>query len=152
MPIFNIQGSKIETNVENKGARRDIIRVSDSVEFDFTPSCDDTDITIFTPHISMLKVLFIDSKINESIVSIVGQHRAKRITLEVATNQLKIINDEIVARITDMFIRKSTELRKDIRWITPMAKTLARAIVAHTTPLVEENKGCVHIGSKKKKY
>jgi hypothetical protein len=143
---------KIETNIENEGARRKIIRFSDSVEFDFTPSCDDTDISIFTPHIPMLKVLFIDSKINESIVSIVGQHRAKRITLEVATNQLKIINDEIIARITAMFSRKSVELRKDIRWITPMAKTLARAIVAHAMPLVEENKGCVHIGSKKKKY
>jgi hypothetical protein len=143
---------KIETNVENKGARRTIIRFSDSVEFDFTPSCDDTDITIFTPHIPMLRLLFIDRKINESMVNIIGQLRAKRITLEVATTQLKIINDEIVARITAMFSRKSMELRKDIRWITPMAKTLARAILAHAMPLVEDNKGCVHIGSKKKKY
>lgn len=143
---------KIETNIENKGARRKIVRFSDSVEFDFVPSADDTDISIFTPHIPMLKVLFIDRKINESIVSIVGQHRTKRISLEVATNQLKIINDEIVARVTTMFSRKSLELRKDIRWITPMAKTLARAIVAHVMPPVEEHKGCVHIGTKKKKY
>lgn len=141
---------KIETNIENKGARRRIVRLYDSVEFDFVSSSDDSDLTIFAPHVPLLKQLFIDHKTNDALIDLAGRMRSKRLSIDDGAKQLKNIRDEICAHIITMFSKKCSVIKHDIYWIGPMAKALTHAIVG-SAPSIVEHKDCIHIGIKKKK-
>jgi hypothetical protein len=143
---------KIETHIENKGARRTVVRTADSVEFDFTPSTDDSDIAIFAPHIPLLKMVFTSRKFNAALTDVVGRMRAKRLTVADGITMLRALSGELTTTIISKFSAKSTNLRREIRWITPMAKTLARAIMAAGGAAldIKEDKGCAHVDAKRR--
>ena len=133
----------IETYVENAGARREITRTGESYMFDFVPISDDSDIEIFRPHVPLLKSLFMTPTMRTKLTAIAGRMQIKR--APDLTYEISALNTELLAYVSGMFQRKSINKKRDMRWITPLAKTICAAIVSSSLPVVKATKGCAHV-------
>lgn len=140
------------------------------IEFDFTFTTNDSDISIFEPHIGILQDVFEIEGVRKKMLSIVDsalihkgrgtkkrkKSKNRKDPMTIDMDVLKKTKDKYKVSLSESILSKFPTDSSMLRWAQPIAKTLATVFVEDQFLKTEYSrvdvKDCPHVEKRKKKF